>query len=319
VHFIKLELRDAGGKLISDNFYWRTNDSKLEDLSALDQLPPVTLEAKTTRRDAGDKLLLDVTLRNPASTVALMAHAQLRRAGDGKRILPVYYSSNYISLAPKEEKTITIEADQAALNGDSPLVLVDGWNIDGVSTQSTTVAKIELNQNAQVNHWPKNGIRIDYGTPQSEYHMNCGGPDMGPFKKDDTYGRGPTEQVKDKVDTSDPLAAPEAIYQSCRYRKASYLFAMKPLPPGKTYTVRLHFTELVYDAPGKRTMDVNINGKPMLKSFDILESAGAKFKAVVKEIPGIIPDDEGNIDVDPRPAAGTKIQPAISGIEIFIP
>jgi hypothetical protein len=318
VHFIKLELRDAVGKLLSDNFYWRTSDPKLEDLSALDELPPVTLEAKSSRRDKDGKILLDVTLRNPASTVALMAHVQLRRAGDGKRVLPVYYSDNYVSLTPKEEKTITIEADQALLNGENPLVMLDGWNIAGVKA-ATAETKIELNRHAQVDTWPKNGIRIDYGTPQSEYHVNCGGPDVGKFINDDPYGRGPTEQIKEKIDTSDPLAAPEAIYQSCRYRKASYIFAMKPLPPGKTYTVRLHFAELVFDKPGQRKFDVNFNGKTLVKDFDVIQAAGAPRKAVVKDITGIVPDDEGNIDVDPRPANGCKMLPAISGIEIFTP
>jgi hypothetical protein len=318
VHFIQLELRDAAGKRLSDNFYWRTSDPKLEDLSVLDQLPPVTLEAKTSRHDNDGKFLLDVTLRNPAPTVALMAHLQLRRAGDGKRVLPVYYSDNYLSLAPKEEKTITIEADQALLNDEKPLVMLDGWNIAAVQAVGGE-AKIEINRNAQVDTWPKNGIGIDYGTPQWEYHINCGGQDLGKFISDDTYGRGPTEQVKDKIDTSDPLAAPEAVYQSCRYRKASYIFAMKPLPPAKTYTVRLHFAELAFDQPGQRKIDVNINGKTLLKDFDIIQATGAPRKAVVKDIPGIVPDDEGNIDVDPRPATGSKVLPAINGIEIFTP
>jgi hypothetical protein len=317
VHFIKLELHDAAGRLVSSNFYWRANDPRSEDLSALDKLPPVTLEAKTFRHDAGGKLLLDITLRNPASTVALMVHAQLRRSGDGQRVLPVYYSDNYLSLAPGEEKTATIEAEQSLLDGEMPLVSIDGWNIAGVECASAIEAKVELNRNAQVDHWPRNGIRIDYGAPQSEYHMNCGGPDVGAFKNDDTYGRGPTKLVKDKIDTSDPLAAPEFVYQSCRYRKASYLFPMKPLPTGKTYTIRLHFAELDYDAPEKRPMDIFINGKPKLRDFDVFKAAGAMRKAVVREITGIIPDDEGNIEVDPKPAASRKELPAISGIEIF--
>ena len=319
VHFIKLELRDAAGKLLSDNFYWRTNDPKLEDLSALDKLSPVTLEAKTSRHDKDGKILLQVSLRNPAPTVALMVHAQLRRSGDKKRILPVFYSDNYLSLAPKEEKTITIEAGRNLLNGDKPLVAIDGWNIEGVQIDAAAETKVEINRNARVHNWPQKGFRINYGTPQSEYRMNCGGPDTGAFKNDETYGRGPTGQIKDKIDTSDPLSAPEAVYQTCRYRKASYIFPMKPLAPGKTYTVRLHFAELVYDSSGQRKIDVNINGKALLKDFDIVQAVGASRKAIVKEITGIEPDDEGNIDVDPRPAAGSKVPPAISGIEIFLP
>jgi hypothetical protein len=317
VHFIKLELHDAAGKLLSDNFYWRPDPAKPEDLTALDQLPPITLETKTVRHDEGDKFLLDVTLRNPGPVVALMAHLQLHRAGDKKRVLPVYYTDNYISLAPKEEKTLTIEADKKALQGESPLVLVDGWNIGGVKTDAKSDARVALNENAQVDHWPKNGFSIDYGTPQAEYHINCGGDDVGAFISDAPWGRGPTLQVKDPIDTSDPLAAPAAVYESCRYRKASYVFAMKPLPPGHTYTVRLHFAELTCTQPGQRIFDININGKPAVKNFDIFQAAGAKDKAVVKDFTGVVPDDDGNIDVDPVANRGMKEPAAINGIEII--
>jgi hypothetical protein len=318
VYFAKLELRDAAGKLLSENFYWRTSSSDQEDLTALNELPPVTLEVKALRRDAGGKCFLDVTVRNPAWTVALMAHLQLHRAGDQGRVLPVFYSDNYLSLAPKAEKTITIEADMSALKGEPPLVLIDGWNIAGLKAAASPDVTLGMNKNAQVDSWPKSGLLTDYGAPQSEYHMNCGGPDVGIFKNDDSYGRGPTKEIHESIDVTDPLAAPESIYQSCRYRKASYLFAMKPLPPGKTYTVRLHFAELDYDAPEKRRMDVFINGKPKLKDFDIFKTAGAMRKAIVREITDVIPDDEGIIDVDPKPAAGVKDTPAISGIEIVV-
>jgi len=317
VHFVKLELHDAAGKLISDNFYWRPDPAKPEDLTALDQLPPITLEAKASRHDEADKFLLDVTLRNPGPAVVLMAHLQLHRAGDKKRVLPVYYTDNYVSLAPKEEKSVTIEADKNSLHGEAPLVLVDGWNVGGIKAESKTDTTVALNDNARVDHWPKNGLSIDYGTPQSEYHINCGGDDFGAFKSDATYGRGLTLQVKDPINTSDPLTAPETVYQSCRYRKASFIFAMKPPPPGKSYTVRLHFAELTCDKAGERVFDVKINGKTVLKDFDICLAAGAKDKAVVKDFTGVVPDDEGNIEIDPVANRGMKEPAAINGIEII--
>ena len=269
VYFVKLELRDAAGKLVSDNFYWRGNAAKPDDLTALDQLAPVTLEAQAVRHDSADRFQLNVTLRNPGPGVALMAHLQLRRAEAKTRVLPVYYSDNYVSLAPGEEKTITIETDNKNLHGEKPLVVIDGWNIGAIKSKPSVEATLALNQNAQVDHWPKNGFRIFYGTPESEYHINCGGGDMGNFKSDDRYASGPTVQVKDPIDTSAALAAPEAVYQSCRYRKASYIFAMNPLPPGKGYTVRLHFAELTCVKPGERVFDVKINGKTVFFTFSL--------------------------------------------------
>jgi beta-mannosidase len=157
VHFIKLDLHDASGKLLSSNLYWRALPEHRDDLIALNQLSTVTLDAKVERHDADGNCLLTVTLHNPGSQVALMAHLQLRRQHSGERVLPVFYSDNYVSLVPNETRTISIEASAVDLKGETPLVVVDGWNV-GVTPSSTPTTAIALNADAQVNHWPVTGI-----------------------------------------------------------------------------------------------------------------------------------------------------------------
>lgn len=157
VHFLKLELYDDTGKLLSDNFYWRAQPDHQDDLTDLGKLPTVNLEAQVERKDANGKALLTVTLHNPSKTLALMSHLQLRRSRTGDRVLPVYYSDNYISLVPNETKTITIEADQKALKGEDALIAVDGWNISVVPA-SAPGAAIAPNVDAQPNHWPATGL-----------------------------------------------------------------------------------------------------------------------------------------------------------------
>jgi hypothetical protein len=157
VYFVKLELHDASGKLLSDNFYWRALPAHQDELADLNKLPTVTLDAKVERHDADGKCLLSVTLHNPGSQVALMAHLQLRRQHSEERVLPVYYTDNYVSLVPNETKMISIEASEADLKGEMPLVVVDGWNV-GVVPSSSPAAAIALNVYAQVNHWPVTGL-----------------------------------------------------------------------------------------------------------------------------------------------------------------
>jgi hypothetical protein len=157
VHFVKLELRDSSGKMISDNFYWRALPEHQDDLKALGSLPTVTLEAKVARRDAAGRSFIEVTLHNPGTAVALMTHLQLRRKRSGERVLPVYASDDYVSLVPKESRTITIEVATADLKGEGALVVVDGWNI-GVTPASSAGVDIGLNVNAQVDHWPVTGL-----------------------------------------------------------------------------------------------------------------------------------------------------------------
>jgi hypothetical protein len=165
VHFIRLRLDDAQGRLLSQNFYWRGPAQEPDNLQALDSMKKVALEVKAgtvlpdnwTREDAAHRLLILVRLHNPGQEIALMAHVQLRRK-DGQRVLPVFYSDNYVSLAGGETREINIEADTAELHGEPPLITLDGWNIEVKSAGSAI--PIELNINAQVDHWPVTGIPI---------------------------------------------------------------------------------------------------------------------------------------------------------------
>ena len=161
-HFIKLTLKDAGGNQLSENFYWRGTAEQPDDLRQLDAMKPVLLHANAVKEEAGDRLRIAVTLRNPSKEIALMAHVQLRHAKasvqDAPRVLPVFYSDNYVSLVPGESRTVTVEAALADLKGEAPLITVDGWNVR-VDAASSPVPVI-LNQNAQVDHWPVTGLPI---------------------------------------------------------------------------------------------------------------------------------------------------------------
>jgi hypothetical protein len=157
VHFVKLELRDGNGTQVSENFYWRALPEHQDDLKALGDLPTVMLDTKVVRREVEGKSFFDVTLRNPGNQIALMAHVQLRRKDSGQRVLPVYYTDNYVSLVPNESKTITIEAATTELKGKAAVVLVDGWNV-GVAASSAPGVELDLNAGAQVDHWPVTGL-----------------------------------------------------------------------------------------------------------------------------------------------------------------
>jgi len=160
VHFIKLDLRDAEGKLLSSNFYWRGRADDPDDLNALNQLPMVTLTVTAKEEDhegySGWTRGLQVTLHNPTKSIALMAHLQLRRKS-GERVLPVFYSDNYVSLAPDDTKTITIDTAQSNFRGENALIVVDGWNISVAPAKFGEVA-VAPNVEAQPDHWPTTGL-----------------------------------------------------------------------------------------------------------------------------------------------------------------
>ncbi|MBC8127538.1 MAG: glycoside hydrolase family 2 [Gloeobacteraceae cyanobacterium ES-bin-144] len=316
VHFVKLKLEDTQGKVLSENFYWRGVSGHEDDLKELDTMAVVTLEAKAKKRESGGKFFLDIELNNPTDKIALMTHFQLRRAKSGERVLPVYYSDNYLTLLPHETRKVTIEAATADLKGEKPVVVMDGWNIAVTSSDSLDV-EIGLNKNAQVASWPVTGLpSIDeFREPVDQVKVRCGGPAIGDFMADTGFVGARTYTVKNIIDVSAQLAGPQSIYQMERQNTCTFTAPMKPLPATQTYLVRLHFAETQFDKIGTRKFNVDINGTRMLSDFDIFAEAGAKNKALVKELPGIVPDKDGNIRIQFLKGSADKSK--INAIEIL--
>ncbi|MGA7943577.1 MAG: sugar-binding domain-containing protein, partial [Candidatus Sulfotelmatobacter sp.] len=150
LYFIKLDLTDASGKLLSSNFYWQ--HVAQDQFDGLMNLPTVMLDTDANTRTEGNKTMLTVTLHNNTNNVALLSHLQLHQKKSGRRVLPVFYSDNYISLVPGESSTITIEAATKDLQGDLPLVELDGYNVDVKPVDG--LVSIMANVNAQPSHWP---------------------------------------------------------------------------------------------------------------------------------------------------------------------
>ena len=129
--FVRLELRDAAGALIADNFYWVAKDA--ESYRALDKLASASVNsgleaAADVTVDSGREKVWRVHLRNTGSDAAIALKLTLRHT-DGTRILPAYYSDNYLSLLPGEERTVTIQAPLNAVGAGSAHVSLRGWNL----------------------------------------------------------------------------------------------------------------------------------------------------------------------------------------------
>ncbi len=126
VHFIKLTLKE-GDEIISDNFYWRGVEEG--NYQALRDLPKVNLNNSTVVKKSGYEWLLTTTLKNTTETPALMVRLKVIGKSSGKRILPVFYSDNYVSLMPGEEKVITMKLCDRDTGGETPGVEISGFNL----------------------------------------------------------------------------------------------------------------------------------------------------------------------------------------------
>jgi outer membrane protein assembly factor BamB len=89
----------------------------------------------------------------------------------------------------------------------------------------------------------------------------------------------------------------------------------RPVHPPAPYTVRLHFAEPEDVKPGERVFGVSLQGRPVLKQFDIVSAAGGAQRGVVKEFKGVVIQKDLKITFTRAP--GTLAGPLICGVELI--
>jgi exo-1,4-beta-D-glucosaminidase len=161
-YFLRLQLRDPAGKLVSDNFYWLstkidtldwakrkdtvyTPQKEFADLTGLNSLPQVALAVSAARSSAAGKDTIAVTAKNPSSSVAFMAHLRLTRGPGGDDVVPIFWSDNYFSVLPGEERQVTATYDSSALDGKAAILVVDGYNVASNTLQPVSTGATAAN------------------------------------------------------------------------------------------------------------------------------------------------------------------------------
>jgi exo-1,4-beta-D-glucosaminidase len=149
---LKLQLKDAEGRLVSDNFYWLstkadvldwkhrqdtvyTPQAEFGDLSGLNSLPQINLSASRVSGEGVEQ----VTVSNPGSAIAFMVHLRVTRGKGGEDVTPIFWEDNYFSLLPGESRTASAKFDSSLLNGKEAVVELDGWN--AVATTLTNAGR----------------------------------------------------------------------------------------------------------------------------------------------------------------------------------
>jgi hypothetical protein len=128
VVLVVLDLAGSDGSVLSHNVYWLAQ--RPESLRALDTLPTVTLKASATVRPTAEGHVVEVQLTNPSDVVSLATKLTLLNESTKQRMLPAYYSGNYVALLPGESRTIQIEVPDGKAEMKSSVVL-RGWNNAG--------------------------------------------------------------------------------------------------------------------------------------------------------------------------------------------
>jgi exo-1,4-beta-D-glucosaminidase len=145
-YFLRLLLHDSAGKLLSDNFYWLstkpdvldwkhkkdtvyTPQAEFGDLTGLNTLPRTKLDVTSANEAIGGKAGARVTVRNSTANIAFMVHLRMTRGKGGEDLTPIFWSDNYFSLLPGEQKEVTAAYDPSDLEGKAAILEVDGYNV----------------------------------------------------------------------------------------------------------------------------------------------------------------------------------------------
>lgn len=120
--FLYLQLLDRHGKLLSDNFYWYPNAEGA--YTGLNKMQKADIKVASKVLSPGK---MEISITNPkGNPVAFFNRVSLIDSKTGERVLPAFYSDNYLSVVPDETKTITVE--YTSQNGLVPAIEVKGWN-----------------------------------------------------------------------------------------------------------------------------------------------------------------------------------------------
>lgn len=89
-------------------------------------------------------------------------------------------------------------------------------------------------------------------------------------------------------------------------------------PRVKRYRVSLHFAELGDVAKGERIFDIQIQGKTVLKNFDLVAAAGGPKRALVHVFDNIIANRAMDIRFVRQADTPTTHPPMLSAVEVFL-
>jgi len=104
--YLKLELESQSGDPLVDNFYWL---STTNNFKSFNQLPEPVLKVNTTDKSEHNTIkTYSVTISNQGQSIALMTVLKIVDPDSGLEILPSYWSDNYLSLLPGEQKTVEV-------------------------------------------------------------------------------------------------------------------------------------------------------------------------------------------------------------------
>ncbi|MDZ7607255.1 MAG: hypothetical protein U5K79_17110 [Cyclobacteriaceae bacterium] len=145
VYFLDMKLTDASGAEVSNNFYWLaakktgmdwnqhfwfyTPQKQYADFTKVNSMEKTDISVSKEIVHQGDEWEVTVTLTNPSEKLAFFIELMAVKKSDGSAILPVFWSDNYVSLAPGESRKVNLKFFAKDLGSDELLINIQGVNL----------------------------------------------------------------------------------------------------------------------------------------------------------------------------------------------
>ncbi len=131
VYFLKLNLTDATGNLISTNFYWLSSKGDVNaDFTALGDLAQVEVKCTPGKPELlHGNYKIEIQFENQSASLAFFINPKIVKNRSKDLVLPVYWEDNYFSLLPGEKRKLRVEFKASDLDGEHATLVLEGWNI----------------------------------------------------------------------------------------------------------------------------------------------------------------------------------------------
>jgi hypothetical protein len=128
--FLVLKLLKSETEVLSENIYWLSDSAG--NYPFLQSLSKVEIKAEAKNTGNGD---IEVNMSNPEdNALAFFIRGSLMNTKTGKRILPVFFSDNYVSIEPGGNRSILMEYP-VTINIKDIFVHIEGWNVEGLDIE----------------------------------------------------------------------------------------------------------------------------------------------------------------------------------------
>lgn len=128
VYFLKLTLQKSEEtEPLTSNVYWLTTEAK--DYTTLAELPKTEPAVRISLSKTGNDCYEGEVELSANGHISFFNRIKLFDRTTGKRILPVHYSDNYITLMPGDKQKVTLQF-VSSLPKDQIRIVIDSWTAD---------------------------------------------------------------------------------------------------------------------------------------------------------------------------------------------